>query len=253
MKKISIITVTYNCENTLPDTIQSINEQSVREQIEYIVVDGNSNDQTTLIIKENTTKIDKWISEPDKGIYDAMNKGLELASGEWIGFLHADDLFFDNYTVESILKQVDNTDFNALYGNLNYIQEKPPHNIIRYWKSQIYSDKLLKRGWMPPHPTVYIKKDLIQKLGKFNTDFRISADYDYMLRLFSHPETKSTYINQTLVNMRLGGVSNNSFKNIVQKSKEDYRALHNNHVGGIYALFMKNFSKLFQFIQKEKA
>jgi glycosyltransferase len=252
MKKISIITVTYNCEKTLPDTIKSVNQQSVRDKIEYIIIDGQSTDQTTSIIKDNESSIDKWISEPDKGIYDAMNKGLHLASSEWVGFLHADDLFFDTQVIEDLLNKIENSDHNVLYGDLNYIQEAPPHNVVRYWKSQPFSSKLLKRGWMPPHPTVYIKKDLIQKLGDFNTSFRIAADYDYMLRLFTHPDTKSIYLNKTLINMRLGGVSNNSIKNILHKSKEDYQALKNNKVGGLFALFIKNFSKLFQFIQKEK-
>ncbi|WP_439183477.1 glycosyltransferase family 2 protein [Carboxylicivirga taeanensis] len=251
MKKISIITVTYNCEQTLIDTINSVNSQTVREQIEYIIIDGQSNDNTPEIIKNNDDRIDRWVSERDKGIYDAMNKGLKLASTEWIGFLHADDLFHDEQVVENILAQVDNSNHNVLYGNLNYVQADAPDKIIRFWKSQPFSLKLLKRGWMPPHPTVYIRRGLIQQLGGFNTAFRISADYDYMLRLFSHSDTDSLYIDETLVNMRLGGVSNNSIKNIVQKSKEDYLALKQNKIGGFYALFIKNFSKLIQYIKRD--
>lgn len=251
MKKISIITVTYNCQHTLKETIDSVNKQSAREHIEYIIIDGQSTDNTLTIIENNASAIDHWISEPDKGIYDAMNKGLELATGDWIGFLHADDMFYNEFVIESILQQVENTHYNAVYGNLNYIQEEPPYKTVRHWKSQNFSPILLKRGWMPPHPTVYIKRDLIKSLGKFNTNFRISADYDYMLRLFSNEATMSLFIDKTLVNMRLGGVSNNSIKNIIRKSKEDLRALKNNNVGGIYALFIKNFSKLIQFVTKD--
>ncbi|WP_430815583.1 glycosyltransferase family 2 protein [Carboxylicivirga sp. RSCT41] len=250
MKKITIITVTYNCENTLPDTIQSVNQQSRRDEIEYIIIDGQSTDNTLEVIKNNESGIDKWISEADKGIYDAMNKGLKMASGEWVGFLHADDMFYNEHVVESIIEAISSGDYNACYGNLNYIQETPPHNIVRYWKSQTYSSKLLKRGWMPAHPTVYIKNELIQKLGYFNTNYKISADYDYMLRLFSNPNTDSLFIDKTIVNMRLGGVSNNSLKNIIRKSKEDYHTLRTNKVGGLYALFVKNFSKLFQFLAR---
>ena len=246
MKKITIITVTYNCEKTLSDTIQSVNKQTKRNEIEYLIIDGQSNDKTIEIIEANNDGIDKWISEPDNGIYDAMNKGLRMASGEWVGFLHADDMFFNETVIENIINSIEDNK-NVCYGNLNYIQENPPHHVIRYWKSQPFSPKLLKRGWMPAHPTVYIKNELIQKLGFFNTHFKISADYDYMLRLFSHPETNSSFIDQTIINMRLGGVSNNSLKNIIRKSKEDYRALRSNKVGGLYALFIKNFSKVFQF------
>ncbi|MBK3516845.1 glycosyltransferase family 2 protein [Carboxylicivirga marina] len=251
MKKISIITVTYNCEQTLADTIESINSQTVRDQIEYIIIDGQSKDRTIDIIKKNESDINHWISEPDKGIYDAMNKGLKLASCNWVGFLHADDIFANNHVIENLLNRVDGTNFNATYGNLNYIQAQPPHKIIRNWKSQAFNHKLLKRGWMPPHPTLYIKKELIEELGYFNTDFKISADYDYILRLFSNHQTNSLYIDDTIVNMRLGGVSNNSIKNIIQKSKEDYAVLSSNKVGGIYALFIKNFSKLIQFLKKD--
>ena len=250
MKKITIITVTYNCENTLPDTIKSVNQQTSRDNIEYLIIDGQSTDKTLEIIKKHTSNIDNWLSEPDKGIYDAMNKGLQMATGEWIGFLHADDMFYNEKVIENIINAIESSDYNACYGNLNYIQESPPHNIVRYWKSQPFSSKLLKRGWMPAHPSVYIKNELIQKLGLFNTSYKISADYDYMLRLFSNPETNSLFIDKTIVNMRLGGVSNNSIKNIIRKSKEDYRTLRTNKIGGFYALFVKNFSKVFQFLAR---
>ena len=250
MKKISIITITYNCEKTLLDTITSVNNQTAREFIEYIIVDGQSTDSTIQIIKDNEHLIDNWISEKDTGIYDAMNKGLNLATGEWVGFLHADDLFFDNTIIETIISQVNNSEYNCLYGNLNYVREEYPHQTVRYWKSQKFTKKLLKRGWMPPHPTVYLRKDHIDKLGLFNTNYKIAADYDYMLRVFSNADTKSLFLDQTLINMRLGGVSNNSINNIIQKSKEDYRALRLNNVGGFYALFVKNVSKVVQFVQK---
>jgi glycosyltransferase len=250
MKKISIITISYNCKKTLADTINSVNSQTARKEIEYIIIDGQSTDGTTELIKQNEDKIDHWLSEPDKGIYDAMNKGIKLATGEWVGFLHADDLYTDTHVVEKIIQHIDNKDTNALYGNLNYIQAEPPHKVIRYWKSQDYKPVLLKRGWMPAHPTLYIKKDHFNKVGNFNTQYKIAADYDLILRLFSHPETKASFMDTTMVNMRVGGVSNNSIGNIIQKSKEDYQALKSNNIGGIGALFVKNFSKLIQFVTR---
>jgi len=251
MKKVSIITVTYNCAATLLSTIKSVNQQTARSNIEYIVIDGQSTDNTLEIIHNNEKSIDKWISEPDTGIYDAMNKGLSIANGEWLGFLHADDLFYNNNVIEDLLNQSEQTGCNVVYGNLNYIKTEPSFQVIRYWQSQAFNTSLLKRGWMPPHPTVYLKKDLADKVGQFNTQFKISADYDYMLRLFSNPKAQSLFMDNTMINMRIGGVSNNSLKNIIRKSYEDYKALKNNNIGGLIALFIKNFSKLTQFISKK--
>lgn len=246
--KISIITVTFNCASTLESTFKSVNTQTARQQIEYIVIDGNSDDGTIDIIKNNKTQIDKWLSEPDKGIYDAMNKGLAMASGEWIGFLHADDLFANNTVIEDVIKNIEEKDYNTLYGDLNYISGNHPFKVIRYWKSKPFTPKLLKHGWMPPHPTLYIKNEHQKKIGNFDTAYRIAADYDFILRLFSHSETKCFYMDKTMVNMRVGGVSNNSLRNIIQKSKEDYRALRKNRIGGLMTLFIKNFSKITQFL-----
>ncbi len=245
---ISLITATYNCASTLRDTITSVANQTARAHIEYIVVDGGSKDGTLQIIKDNAHQIDHWISEPDNGIYDALNKGLQLATGDWIGFLHADDIFADNFSVEKILTTAIKNEANVIYGNLQYIQQSPPHKVIREWISQSFQSKLLKRGWMPPHPTVYITKDHYKTIGLFNTHYKIAADYDLMLRLFSHPSTKSTHINHVLVKMKVGGASNRSIGNIILKSKEDLLALKRNKIGGIYSLVIKNVSKLIQFL-----
>lgn len=249
--KISIITATYNCASTLRDTIKSISDQTARDHIEYIIIDGNSNDGTLQIIKDNSNQIDHWISEADNGIYDALNKGLQIATGEWIGFLHADDIFASDQTIEKILEAAENNETNTIYGNLQYVQQLPPHKVIRQWISQSFQPKLLKRGWMPPHPTVYITRNHYDKIGFFNIDYLISADYDLMLRLFSHPQTKSLHINQVLIKMKIGGASNRSIGNIILKSKEDFLALKRNEIGGIYTLAIKNLSKLNQFFHKQ--
>ena len=249
--KISIITATYNCASTLRDTIKSISSQTAREHIEYIIIDGGSDDGTLQIIKDNSNHIDHWISEADNGIYDALNKGLQMATGDWIGFLHADDIFANDQTIEKIIDAADEKEINAIYGNLQYVQQHPPHKVIRQWISQSFQPKLLKRGWMPPHPTVYITRNHYKTIGSFNINYLISADYDLMLRLFSHPQTKSMHINEVLIKMKIGGASNRSIGNIILKSKEDFLALKRNKIGGFYSLAIKNLSKVNQFFHSQ--
>ncbi len=249
--KISIITVTYNSNNTLKSTIDSIQNQTARKNIEYIIIDGKSTDGTIDLLKENNSLIDKWISESDKGIYDAMNKGLKMATGDWVGYLHADDILANNTIIEQILKAISENNINTLYGNLNYVQANNIDNTIRHWKSQTFKPSLLKRGWMPPHPTLYVDRELFIKLGGFDTQYTIAADYDFILRLFSCKETKSFFLDQLIVKMRMGGASNQSLSNIIRKSKEDYLALKRNNIGGIVSLFIKNASKLNQFFRQD--
>nr|WP_321451626.1 glycosyltransferase family 2 protein [uncultured Carboxylicivirga sp.] len=247
--QISIITVTFNSSDTLKTTIDSIRNQTAVHNIEYIVIDGKSSDNTVDIIKNNCDLIKKWISEPDNGIYDAMNKGLKMASGEWVGYLHADDILASNTIIEEIINTISSNNINTLYGNLNYVQENNIDKTVRHWKSQSFQPKLLKNGWMPPHPTLYVKRDLFLQLGGFNTRYKIAADYDFILRLFSNTNTKSFFLDQLIVKMRMGGASNKSIANIIQKSKEDYQALKRNNIGGFYSLFVKNFSKISQFFK----
>jgi len=249
--KISIITATYNCASTLRDTIQSVSSQTARAHIEYIIIDGGSDDGTLQIIKDNSNHIDHWISEADNGIYDALNKGLQMATGDWIGFLHADDIFANDQTIEKIIDAADEKEINAIYGNLQYVQQHPPHKVIRQWISQSFQPKLLKRGWMPPHPTVYITRNHYKTIGSFNINYLISADYDLMLRLFSHSQTKSMHINEVLIKMKIGGASNRSIGNIILKSKEDFLALKRNKIGGFYSLAIKNLSKANQFFHSQ--
>lgn len=250
MKDITLITVTYNSGNTLNSTIKSIIEQTAFDQIEYIIVDGRSTDNTLDIIEKNEKHISKWISEPDAGIYDAMNKGIKMASGNWIGFLHADDIFADNSVIETVIKLVSKNNYNVLYGNLDYVKANNTNHTLRHWKSSKYNNKLLKNGWMPPHPTLYIKKEHFIRIGIFNTKYKISADFDFILRLFKHPDTISLFNNQLMIKMRAGGASNRSIKNILIKSKEDYLALKENKIGGITSLIKKNTSKIHQFFKK---
>ncbi|MCU4175940.1 glycosyltransferase family 2 protein [Carboxylicivirga sp. N1Y90] len=250
MHKISLITVTYNSATTLESTIKSIAEQTAYEEIEYIIIDGNSSDNTVDVIKENEKLINKWISEPDNGIYDAMNKGVKMASGKWIGFLHADDIFANNKVIETLIDLVSNNEYNTVYGNLDYVSANNIDKTIRQWISKPFEKSMLKKGWMPPHPTLYINKEHFSKIGLFNTDYKIAADFDFVLRLFSHPHTASIFNNRLMIKMRVGGASNRSIKNILTKSKEDYLALKRNNIGGAVALIKKNTSKLHQFFKK---
>lgn len=247
--KISIITVVWNNKETIKDAIDSVLSQTY-SNIEYIVVDGASIDGTVEIIKSYENKISKFISEKDKGIYDGLNKGIDLASGDIIAFLHSDDLYENNTIVEDIAKEFSNdSSLDGVYGDLVYTYKDDISKILRYWKSKDFDKSLLSRGWMPAHPTLFLKKDIYEKFGKFDLDFKIAADYDFMLRVLKN-NIKVKYLPKVLYKMRVGGESNKSLSNIIKKSKEDLKALRKNQIGGYKTLFIKNFSKISQFIKK---
>ncbi|RLD79197.1 MAG: glycosyltransferase [Bacteroidetes bacterium] len=243
---ISIITVTYNNQKTVEHTIQSVLNQTY-PNIEYIIINGKSTDGTLEKIKKYKNKISKVVSEADQGMYDALNKGIEIATGEVIGFLHADDFYNDKYVIEKIANIFNTQNIDSLYGDLEYVSASNPEKIIRNWKAGQFSIKELKKGWMPPHPTFFVKKEVYTKLGVFNLKFRIAADYDLMLRFLGKHKISTIYLPKVLVKMRWGGTSNRSISNIIQKSKEDYIALKENNIGGFGSLFFKNFRKLEQF------
>lgn len=244
--KISIITVCYNSAATIRDTIESVLAQT-HPDIEYIIVDGASTDVTLTIIHDYDTRIAKIISEPDQGLYDAINKGIKVSTGEIIGLMHSDDVY-SNKNILSIVAAEFNVDsIEAVYGDLTYITKAPPPRTIRYWKSGQFSLNKLKHGWMPPHPTLYLRRHVFQKNGYYDTNYRISADYDAILRWFGGAQIRSSYIPEVLVKMRVGGESNRSLKKILQKTREDYLAIKSNQIGGLATLFFKNIRKLHQF------
>lgn len=248
-KRISLITVTFQSAGTLKDTIDSVRRQTFRD-MEYIVIDGGSTDGTVDILKNNSDVVDQWISEPDNGIYDAMNKGISLASGEVIGFIHADDMFATAEVIENIHNRYQESQFHLLYGDLEYVSSENPEKIIRYWRSGSFRRQRLQRGWMPPHPTVYVSREFFEKIGDFNIEYRISADYEWLLRALSFPAVRVEYVPEVLVRMRLGGASNKSLRNVLAKSGEDLRAIRNHQIGGMRTLFMKNASKISQFVRR---
>ncbi|ELQ3701771.1 glycosyltransferase, partial [Escherichia coli] len=227
--RISIITATYNSEKTLLDTLLSLEKQTYPD-IEYIVVDGASNDNTIKLIKSNCTKVSKIICEPDKGIYDALNKGIQAASGDVIGFLHSDDLLAYDDAIADIAKTFEITGCDAIYGDLEYVAQNDTTKRIRLWKSGSFSRFKMKVGWMPPHPSFYMKRKCYRQFGCFSLDYRISADYDSLLRYILKQRISTEYLPKVLVKMRVGGISNRSVSSMVKKSMEDIRVMNQNGI-----------------------
>jgi glycosyltransferase len=245
--KVSIITSVFNNKETIADAIDSVLSQDYKN-IEYIVIDGGSSDGTVDIVKSYGDRVSKFISEKDRGIYDGLNRGLSLASGGVVGFLHSDDIYAKRSIISEVVERFEKG-CAGVYGDLVYTTKIDTDRIIRYWKSREFDISLLKKGWMPPHPTLFLKKEIYDRVGGFDLDFKIAADYDFMLRVLKE-NPNVCYMDKILYKMRLGGESNKSLKNIINKSKEDYRALKKNGIGGICTLLSKNFSKLGQFIKK---
>ena len=190
------------------------------------------------------------ISEYDRGIYDALNKGIENASGDIIGFLHADDLYANPYVLEHIAKVFeDDSNICAVYGDLQYVRREDTSSVVRHWKSSPFSKRRLAWGWMPPHPTLYVKREWYERIGGLDTRYRIAGDYFSILQMFSDSAFNAVYLPEVLVKMRLGGASNRSIKSMLLKNREDWDALQRTNIGalgGVGALFWKNFSKLSQ-------
>lgn len=227
--KISIITVTYNSEKTLQETINSVLNQTYKN-IEYIIVDGKSKDKTIEIIKKYENLFQgklKWVSEKDNGIYDAMNKGISLATGDIIGILNSDDIFYDNNVVSDIANYF-TPDIDAIYGNLVFVNSQDTRKVERIWKGSEY--KSFTKGWHPAHPTFYVKNDIYKKYGVFNIQFEISADFELMLRLIEKYKIKTKYYDRYMIRMRLGGASTKNIKNILLGNKNVIKAFKENNI-----------------------
>lgn len=251
MIKVTIITAVFNEIELIEQCINSVLDQSYGD-IEYIIVDGGSTDDTVEVIRKYDQRISKWISAPDKGLYYALNKGLQMSSGEIVGFLHSDDIYANSEIIKTVISQMTEYNVDGCYGDLQYVDRHDIEKIVRYWKSCPYNDGLFKKGWMPPHPTLFLKRDIYNRYGFFNTDFRIAADYELMLRFFKKHNISSRYVSEVFIKMRVGGVSNRSLKNLLKKSSEDYRAWKvNNLCGGGYTILRKNISKIPQFFVRK--
>jgi len=247
--RISIITATYNSEKTIQDTLFSLENQTYND-IEYIIVDGSSKDNTLLVVGNNCKRVSKLISEPDKGIYDALNKGILAATGDVIGFLHSDDLLAYNDAVADIADTFVRTGCDAVYGDLEYVSQIDTSKRVRLWKSGAFNRFKMQLGWMPPHPSFYMKRSRYLELGNFSLDYNISADYDSLLRYILKNKISVAYLPKVLIKMRVGGISNRSFSSMVSKSLEDIRVMKSNGIIWPLALAYKNLSKLPQFIKK---
>jgi len=247
--KISIITSVYNNQETIKDAIDSVLGQTYKN-VEYIIVDGGSSDDTVSIVKSYGNKISKFVSEKDKGIYDGLNKGINLVTGDVVAFLHSDDIYASDTILENVAKAFQSDEhLDGIYGDLVYTPKSDISKVLRYWKSKEFEKSLLTKGWMPAHPTLFLKREVYEKYGGFDLSFKIAGDYDFMLRVLKSG-IHVKYLPQVLYKMRVGGESNKSLKNIILKSQEDLRALRKNGVGGFGSLFIKNISKIGQFLKK---
>jgi glycosyltransferase involved in cell wall biosynthesis len=248
--KISIITATYNSEKNIISALKSVSTQTYNN-VEFVIIDGASKDNTVSKIKKSYTGNLKLISEKDKGIYDALNKGIAEASGDVIGFVHSDDFLASKESLSKIAGIFQEEKVDGVYGDLQYVNKEDTSKVIRYWKSEAFKPELLKKGWMPAHPTLFLKKEVYKKHGLFNLNYNIAADYDLMLRIFSDPTLKFKYLPEVITKMRIGGASNRSLKNIKLKSQEDLKALRANGIQNpLGVLAYKNLSKLTQFLIK---
>ena len=249
-KKITIISVCYNSEKTIRTMLESVKNQKY-ENIEHLIIDGSSTDKTISIIKDYP-HINKIISEPDKGIYDSMNKGIEIATGDIIGFLNSDDFYFNNEVLSSVASIFDlNSSIDACYADLIYTDQVDISKVVRYWKSNKFSLGSFSKGWCPPHTTFFVHKSIYQRFGVFNLNYSIASDVELMMRLLEVNKINTIYVPEVWIKMRAGGTTNKSLKNIVTQNKEVLHALksHNLSVNWIIFLIYKIFSRSSQFLK----
>ena len=246
--KISIITIVYNNRETIADAIESVLGQTYPD-VEYIVVDGQSTDGTVEVVQGYGNRITKFVSEKDHGLYDAINKGISMATGEVIGLLHSDDIFYSPESLSRVAEAFKKYDTDSIYADLHYVQKADTAKVVRNWVSGNYKRENFLLGWMPPHPTFYVKREVYQRLGLYNTSFKSAADYELMLRYLYKHNISTTYLPEVLVRMRVGGKSNVTLKNRIRANQEDYQAWRINGLNPpFYTRFLKPLRKLVQFI-----
>ena len=249
--KISIITVVRNNSSTIKDAIESVLSQTYHD-IEYIIIDGSSTDGTLDIIQSYAKYITKIVSERDEGIYDAMNKGISLASGDIIGILNSDDVYFDENVIDNVINFFKEKQTDSIYGDLMYVEKNDLSKVIRYWKSSVFKMGSFAKGWHPPHPTFFAKKNLYDKYGLFDVNMKVSADFDLMLRLLEKNKISTSYLPRVLVKMRTGGESNKSLRNIIISNISILKSFKKNNiaVNNFMYLLYRLLPKVIQRIKK---
>ena len=248
--KISIITVSWNSQETIKDTIDSVLSQTY-QNIEYIIIDGASIDGTVKIVQSYGDKITKFVSEPDKGLYDAMNKGVALATGNIIGMLNSDDLYIDKFAIEKVVKEFSEKQIDSVYADLVYVKSENLDKTVRYYDSSKFNLLKFAYGWMPAHPTFFVKKKVYEKYGVFRTDLKIAVDFDMLIRFLYTHKISYSYMQDVLVKMRIGGIST-SFSSIWINNIEQLQVCHDNNIDtNIFKILLKYPGKIFGFFKKK--
>lgn len=249
--KLSIITSCYNSAATIRDTLESVAQQDYPD-IEHIIVDGGSGDDTLAIVSE-FPHVAKVVSEKDRGIYDAMNKGIAMATGDIIGILNSDDFYTGPGVISDVVRQMEQCGADTLYADLDYVSSTDKTKVVRSWRAGSYAVRKFYYGWMPPHPTFFVRKYIYERYGTFNLSLRSAADYEIMLRFLVRHSVTTTYLNKTIVQMRAGGQSNASITNRLKANAEDRKAWQINKLRPyVFTTFLKPVRKIHQFLMRGK-
>ena len=249
--KVSIVTVSYNSVRTIADTIDSVLAQTY-PSIEYLIIDGSSTDGTVDLIRSYSTRISKYISEPDMGMYDAINKGIRLATGDIVGLLHSNDFFYDNNVVEKVAEAFITSDINAVYGDVQFVDSENISTRVRYYSSKHFNPGKFRFGFMPAHPSFYVKRELFEKLGYYKVDYKIAADYELLIRFLYVNKIPSKYLEMPFIIMRMGGISNKSVFSNFTLNKEIVRACRENGIKTNYFfIYSKYLIKMFEFFRRK--
>lgn len=247
--KISIVTVCFNSEKHIRSAIDSVVNQTYKD-IEYIIIDGASKDGTIDIVKSYGNQITKFVSEPDKGIYDAMNKGFKMATGNYLALINSDDFYLHNNAISNVVKELELKKTDSIFADLIYVEENNPDKQVRYWKSKPFIKGSFKKGWHPAHPTFIVKKEIYEKYGYFDLDFKLAADFELMLRFLEKHKISSCYLPEAIVKMRLGGATNQSVKNIYDQNIECYKSFKTNGLSvSIFYPLLRLLPKITQYFK----
>ena len=249
--KISIITVAYNAESTIAQAIASVAGQDYAD-VEYIVIDGQSDDGTAGIVRSHGDKINRFISEPDKGIYDAMNKGIDMANGEVVGMLNADDFYAGPSVLSKVMKTFENPEVDAVFGDIVFLSSENPEKTVRNYSSKHWHPGKFAWGFMPAHPSFFVRRKFYEQFGKFKTDYRIAADYELLIRFLYVHKLRYRYLSECFVKMRTGGASTRNMKSNIILNREIIRGCRENGIRtNVAMVYSKYFRKIFELVPRK--